>query len=137
MPKPQPNCSPFSKAVSVYMPKHEYDAFVSEARARRQPLSTHILDLARKGRDDQMPYYAQIGAIHSVMATTLMLLQLHDREARNPERYNDICKKLDGMVMSLVAPMPSLPGPINDALRWQRTGFVRDMAEALAKHLKA
>ena len=39
--------------------------------------------------------------------------------------------------MSLVAPMPSLPGPINDALRWQRTGFVKDMAEALAKHLKA
>jgi hypothetical protein len=119
------------------MSKHEYDAFASGARALRQPLSSHILELARKGRDDQLPYYAQIGAIHSVIATSLMLLQLHDQVGSDPERYNEICKKVDNMVISLVAPMPNLPAPINDALRWQRTGFVRDMAEALAKHLKA
>lgn len=137
MPKPQPNCSPLSKAVSVYIPRLEYDRFQQKARDLNEPLSTHILSLARQARDDQTAYYVKVGAIHSVMATMLMILQTKERYSGDTVLCDQILTKVDMLVTDLVAPMPRVPDKLYYALRYRPTGFVRDIAEALAKHLKA
>ena len=136
MPKPQPNCSPLTKAVSVYIPIHEYDRFQKRARELNEPLSTHVLSLARRARDDDTPYYVQVGAIHSVMATMLMVLQTREQYGDDRARCDEILNKVDMLVTDLVAPMPRLPNRLHDTLRYRPTGFVKDIAEALAKHLK-
>ena len=119
------------------MPRHEYEDFMREARARRQPLSTYVLALARQARDDQTPYYIKIGATHSVMATMLMILQTKERYSGSPALCDEILTKVDMLVTDLVAPRPRLPNQLQDAIRYRQTGFVRDTAVALAKQLKA